>query len=263
MKQTLCCILFSSLAAVTWAEEQPLPAEARILTSESLATEYSEQISEADRLAGLSLLWSEARYNFVNFDLVPDLDWDAHYRATIPRVLAATSTAEYYQELRRFYAALKDGHSGVNMPKELRRRFFAKPPVYTRLIDGRVLIYQVNSETLLNMGLRAGHEILAIDGVDVHDYAATNIRPYQSASTPQDLNVRVYTFDLLRGDADQAISLLVSDASGSQETFLLPRTGYNDDDIAEPGVVRRLRGRRTDTVDRRLGQPCKVAAPCR
>jgi C-terminal processing protease CtpA/Prc len=199
-----------------------------------LATGYSEQLSATDRLAGLSLLWSEARYNFANFDLIPDVDWDAHYHAAIPRVLSAESTEEYYQELRRFYAALKDGHSSVSIPQELRKRLFSKPPLTTRLIEGRVLIDRINSKKLLAMGLVTGSEILTIDGMEVHDYAADFVRPYQSASTPQDLDVRVYRYGLLQGDSEQSIELKISDASGRQGTFVIPRSDYGDEDRLEP-----------------------------
>lgn len=233
MIRRLILVFCLSLTTASWGQEEPVPAEARVVTSESLATEYSEQLSATDRLAGLSLLWSEARYNFANFDLVPDLDWDAHYRATIPRVLAAKSTADYYQELRRFYAALKDGHTGVYMPQPLRSRFYTRPPLHTRLVEGRVMIYQVNSKELLDRGLRAGQEILAIDGIDVHDYATDRVEPFQSASTPQDLDERVYEFGLLQGDAEQPVELRLSDAGGNQQTVLVPRAGYGDDDNAD------------------------------
>jgi C-terminal processing protease CtpA/Prc len=216
VNRLLLSILCLFLNTASWGEERPLPAEAQVVTSESLATDYSEQLSPADRLAGLSLLWSEARYNFANFDLVPDLDWDAHYHA-----------------LRRFYAALKDGHSGVSMPQELRRQFYSKPPVSTRLIEGRVIVDRVNSKKLLAMGLQVGHEILAIDGIDVHEYAALEIRPYQNASTPQDLDVRVYRYGLLQGDTERSVRLRVSDASGTQQTLLLPRSDYSADDKSE------------------------------
>jgi C-terminal processing protease CtpA/Prc len=229
----VCFITFLSLTAACWGQEDPAPAEARVLSSKSLATGYSEQLSVPDRLAGLSLLWSEARYNFANFDLVQDLDWDAHFRATIPHVLAAQSTAEYYQELRRFYAALKDGHTGVTLPPELRSRFYTRPPISTRLIEGRVMIDQVNSKKLQAMGLRVGHEILMINGMNVHDYAAERVRPFQSASTPQDLDVRVYSFGLLQGDAEEAVELVVSDASEERKTLLVPRSGYAVDDKSD------------------------------
>ena len=37
-------------------------------------TEYREDITIAEKVAGLSRLWSGAKYGFVNFDLVPDLE---------------------------------------------------------------------------------------------------------------------------------------------------------------------------------------------
>ena len=43
---------------------------------------------EPDKIGILSELWSDAKYNFVYFDQVPDLDWDAAYRESITRVLA-------------------------------------------------------------------------------------------------------------------------------------------------------------------------------
>ena len=49
-------------------------------------------LDEDQRVAGLSRLWSEAKFNFASFDLVPDLDWDALYIATLPEVRAAAST---------------------------------------------------------------------------------------------------------------------------------------------------------------------------
>ena len=230
MIRLLLCIFLCGLTASSWCQEESAPAEARIGTSETLATDYSEQLSVADRLAGLSLLWSEARYNFANFDLVPGLDWDAHYRAVIPRIIAARSTAEYYQELRRFYAVLKDGHTGITVPRELRSHFYARPPVFTRMLEGRVMIDRVNSKRLRAMGLRAGQEILTIDGVGVHGYAIENVKPFQSASTPQDLDVRVYSYGLLQGDAEKSIELVVSDPVGNKREFVVPRSGYADDD---------------------------------
>ena len=79
---------------------------------------YSPEISGSDKVAGLSLLWAEAKFGFANFWHVPDLDWDATYRSYIPKVLATKSTLEYYEVLQRFYALLQDGHTGVGHPTE-------------------------------------------------------------------------------------------------------------------------------------------------
>ena len=49
----LCGIALCSLTTASWGQGGPTPAEARVVTSDSLATDYSEQLSVADRLAGL------------------------------------------------------------------------------------------------------------------------------------------------------------------------------------------------------------------
>ncbi len=77
------------------------------------AQEEAKELSVSEKLYGLSLFWSEVSYNFAFFDQVPDLNWDSAYLEFIPRVIASESTYEYYRELQRFCALLKDGHTNI------------------------------------------------------------------------------------------------------------------------------------------------------
>ena len=43
------------------------------------------ELSEAERLAGFIRLWSEAKFNFVFWQRVPDVDWDAVLLEICPR----------------------------------------------------------------------------------------------------------------------------------------------------------------------------------
>jgi carboxyl-terminal processing protease len=61
-------------------------------------------IGLVDRVYWLSKLWQEVNYNFAYFDQVPDLDFDAHYRSYIPRVLEARSDFEYCSASSRVWA---------------------------------------------------------------------------------------------------------------------------------------------------------------
>ncbi len=81
--------------------------------SPAQSTPYSENISDDEKIAGLSEFWSEVKYNFANLDLVPGLDWDALYLAYLPRVKQTKSTREYYSVLQEMCARLKDGHNLV------------------------------------------------------------------------------------------------------------------------------------------------------
>ena len=47
-------------------------------------TTYDAQLSDSDKLYGLSLFWREVSYNFAFFDQVPELDWDQAYKEFIP-----------------------------------------------------------------------------------------------------------------------------------------------------------------------------------
>ncbi|MEL7362349.1 MAG: hypothetical protein AAFN13_09770, partial [Bacteroidota bacterium] len=186
-------------AVVTHYEQRAADAE-RFWNSPALRTPFQENLSVDEKVAGLSRLWSETKYNFANFDLVPHLDWDSLYVATLPLVRATTSTLDYYRVLMATVAQLQDGHSNVYPPQEISMQVYARPGLRTRLVDGRVLVVEIRDPALEAQGVRIGQEVLRIDGTDVHDYATTQVRPYQSSSTEHDRDVRTYEYMLLAGE---------------------------------------------------------------
>ncbi len=119
----------------------------RMMHDSTLQTPYVANLPDDQKIAGLTLLWSQAKYNFVNFDHI-DVDWDKQYLDYLPKVKASASTKEYYRILMRFYASLKDGHTNVYVPDTLRKDFYAKPPIWAALIGGQVLITDVRSDSL-------------------------------------------------------------------------------------------------------------------
>ncbi|MDM4767794.1 S41 family peptidase [Pelomonas sp. SE-A7] len=198
--------------------------QARGYAAAAIETPFREELPLAERLAGVSRIWSEAKYNFANFDLVPGLDWDALYLKTLEQVQKTPRTQDYYRELQRLVAALQDGHSNVYPPDELWDRSMARPGLRTQLIEGRVLVTELLDPALAGAGFKRGQELLAIDGRPVHEYAREQVRPFVSASTPQDLDVRQYGFDLLRGDSRQALRVTLRDSDDAKpRLLLLPR----------------------------------------
>ncbi|WP_170113024.1 S41 family peptidase [Ahniella affigens] len=189
-----------------------LAFDQRVYGAKAIETPFAKSLPEAERIAGLSRLWSEAKYNFANFDLVPKLDWDALYLQTLPKVQRSSNTADYYRELIAFVAQLQDGHSGVFPPAALNDTFYARPPLRTRLIENRVLVTEVFHKSLTDQGLRPGTEILAINGKSVHQYVSESVVPWVSASTPQDRDQRSFGFQLLQGDLDQDLDLRIQNA---------------------------------------------------
>jgi carboxyl-terminal processing protease len=197
----------------------------RFWNNASFKTAYRENLAEDEKIAGLSRLWSEVKFNFANFDLVPDLDWDAAFRDYLPKVRHTRSTLEYYRVLMELGAKLGDGHTGVFPPEQLSDAIYARPPLRTRLIEDKVIIMRVDDEALEQRGLAPGMEVLEIDGVPALAYGKNKIAAWQSASTKQDLAVRTYDYGLLRGAAGTSIALTVRDAAGKTSKHKLTRPG--------------------------------------
>lgn len=187
------------------------------------ATPYREVLPENERIAGVSRLWAEAKFNFVNFELVADLDWDAVYMKYLALARREQTTREYYELLAAMAAQLHDGHTGVWPPKQLWPEVYARPALQTLLVEDRVVIADVYDPALRSDGLDRGLEIVAVDGRPVKEYAETRIKPYESASTPQDLLSRTYESSLLAGSASVPVVLTLRDAAGRTIERRVPR----------------------------------------
>lgn len=214
-------------------------------TSPAMQTPYAANLSEDEKIAGLSKLWSEAKFNFIHFDKIQGLDWDALYLATLAKVRATTSTLEYYRVLQAFAAALRDGHTGVWMPKELADEALARPLLRTALVDRHVIVVAVADGAARDAGVVPGVEIVEVDGVPVLDYVERRVAPYQTASTPQDLEARAYGWALLEGAKSKPVELTMRDAAGAtMRRTVARRTSreYWDAFRAEPMVFRMLPG---------------------
>lgn len=182
--------------------------------SERFKTPYQLNISENEKIAGLSKLWSELKYNFVNFDVAPDVNIDSLYFTYLPKVRSSASTKEYYQLLTEMVAALRDGHTNVYMPAALTDSVYTRPLVRTRLIEDKVVVVGVYDEALRKKGLLPGQEVLQVNGMPVKTYATRYVKPYQSSSTNQDNIVRSYDFGLLAGALHEPLQLKLADATG-------------------------------------------------
>ncbi|MEZ0484583.1 S41 family peptidase [Fibrella aquatica] len=204
-----------------------LLADSRVFGSSALKTAYKVNISEDEKVAGLSKLWSEAKYNFVYFNHVPDLDWDKLYLQYLPKVKATTSTAAYYRVLQSFYANLHDGHTNVSPSSTaLADSVARRPPIRAILVEDKVLVQDVQHDSLIRSGIRPMLEIVSIDGLPVRDYADRFVRPYVAASSEQNRDVNTYAYDLLKGPKDRPVTLVFRDAGGATFSRTLPRTGY-------------------------------------
>lgn len=196
--------------------------------SPAMNTPFKPNLTNEEKIAGLSKFWSEAKYNFINFHLLPGLDWDKTYLEFIPKVLATKSTLEYYQVLQMFCAKLKDGHTSIYLPDELAEEVAARPAIQTRLVENKVIIIDIYDENLKKDGLTVGQEIVEIDSIPVKKYAEEKVSPFIGASTPQSLEAYVYGYFLFNGSISKLVELTIKDFKGNLLRRSLPRLRWQD-----------------------------------
>ena len=190
-------------------------------SSRKFVSPFRENLSQAEKAAGLSKLWAEVKFNFVNFRSVPELDWDAEYMNYLPQVLASDSTLEYYRLLEEMVAKLKDGHTNVFFPEEL-RKFNARPGIQTLLIEDKIIVVKILDRELKSM-IEIGSELTQINGTSAKEYAKQNIEKYVAGSTIQDRNRKTYGTSLLRGPVGKSIEVELVDPQGKRKTHRLER----------------------------------------
>ncbi|WP_229414228.1 S41 family peptidase [Zemynaea arenosa] len=202
--------------------------ENRLFESPALATPWRENISEDEKVAGLSKFWSEVKYNFIYTDTLRQIDWDQLYLEYLPKVRATRSTTEYYQVLMQLCAKLRDGHTNVYPPDQTDDTLLARPLLRTQLAEDRVFVRYVFSPELEKAGVVPGVEIVAVDGEPAAQYRVREVAPYASASTPQDLAVRTGIYGFLSGDLKRTPRVTFARADGSRFTIPVPRASVAD-----------------------------------
>ncbi|MFM9433762.1 carboxyl-terminal processing protease [Janthinobacterium sp. CG_23.3] len=230
-------LLFAALALVSAAGHAGTAAlEALLWESPAFTTAYRDNISDDEKVAGLSKFWSEVKYNFVFVEKLKTLDWDAQYLAYLPKVRASRSTAEYYQVLAELCATLRDGHTNIMPPGQM-WDLYGKPMLETALVEGRVVVTEVFDGALRPRGVLPGVEITTVDGAAVKTYAAQKVAPFESASSAQDLELKTFTASLLRGTAGPAREVGFRAADGRAFTLALAMPTERVRYAAKPAVA--------------------------
>lgn len=215
---------FRKILADVQTQERPREL---LWNSPAWQTPFREDLPVEQKIAGLSKLWAEAKYNYAFFYRMGGLDWDALYISYLPKVQAAKNTMEYYNILAEFCSRLKDGHTNVNYPRELGRQL-GWPAILTKFVEGKVYVDAVRDPALRDKGIARGLEIVAIDGMPTREYGNRHVAPRLGASTGQDLEVRTFENSLLGGPLDKPVALALRGEDGRESSVNLPRLSQAD-----------------------------------
>ena len=141
-------------------------------------------ISIEEQLYGLSLLWSEAKYNFAFWESLDLDDWDFTYAKLLKKFNKPMGTVEYYLELSSFLALLNAGHTKISFPDSIQKSL----PIKCYYVNGRHFIANVKN----NYTIPIASEILALNEQNFHDYLQHNVSRYCCKQPNNDYMYRAY-----------------------------------------------------------------------
>ena len=174
----------------------------------------------------LTKIYKKAEYHFIFWErLEGTLDWEAAYHEALPRVLATNSLFEYYLELWRFVALLRDGHTDMSFPASVweDENLTASLTVAFGFINDQYIIDRVD-ESVIDI-VKPGSIVHKINGVDIEEFIETNIYPYIWHEKKD--SVGFWRLEFLRRWSIGHEAILEIEYEGKIETITLQRTVYS------------------------------------
>jgi C-terminal processing protease CtpA/Prc len=156
-----------------------------VLVSNFLSAQIANSISLNDRIYGISKFWSDANYNFVYMYKIDQVKWNDAYKEAIANVQKTKNDYEYFKELQKLSAILKDGHTHINLPENIQGQLmttnFGAYRLFLTNVQGKVFVYDVNKSK--EKEIPVGSEIISVNGLSVNEYQNKFVKPFISTST--------------------------------------------------------------------------------
>lgn len=170
-------------------------------------------LTPADKLYGLSKFWQEVNYNFVYLNRVDKAKWDDAYRQLLATIAQTPNDYQYYLQLQKFCALLKDGHTNVYFPRGIEQMTtnFGDYRLMLQNIDNKAIVVRVNASKKDEIPI--GSEVIEVNGQPTATYITEQVAPYIASSTEYVLK-DWGTRDLLKGIAGDTYSIKVKKPKG-------------------------------------------------
>lgn len=143
------------------------------------------ELSNEEKIYGLSKFWQEVNYNFVYLSKVDKIEWNSMYKSYIKEVQETKNDYEYFRLVQKFCAYLKDGHTNVYFPKVIQDSIFntnfGNYKLFLSNIEGKAIITRINKSKKNEIPI--GTEIIEVNGIETSKYLKDYVLPYISSST--------------------------------------------------------------------------------
>jgi C-terminal processing protease CtpA/Prc len=190
------------------------------LTKFNSRSSFPNKISLAKKLHDLSLFWSEAKYNFANFDELK-FNWDSLYYSFIPQIINTKNDYEFLRLMQQFAANLKDAHSGVwggNLSS-----YLDYIPLNFSNFNEKIYITNARKGIGLDSSI-IGAKVTSINGIETNEYLEKYTLPFISSST-QGMKNKIATSIFSYGKKYEVVNLKIIKNNGRDTIIKLKRNG--------------------------------------
>jgi C-terminal processing protease CtpA/Prc len=188
-----------------------------------------KKLTADERLFGLIQFWTEAKYNFAFFDKIPEVDWDKTLLQYIPVIQKEQTISEYYKNMIKLCALLKDGHTNIYPPND----YYAdtdSPMLRLKNIQNKAVI--VNEGVSLGNSIPIGSVITKVNGLITEEFLRKEIFPFISSSTEYilyDWGIR----DMLDGKKGSSVTITIKTPDGKEKEVKIVRKSGNEKWLVE------------------------------
>lgn len=175
---------------------------------------WPQDLSPLDRVAAFDELVRLIAEDYASICLgYTDLDIRASGAPLRAELTADPSSETFERVVRDLMAALKDGHAGLAWTPAAAERYTMPPPLEVAEVEGKAVVIKVMDPALEEMGLAAGVEVTAVDGLPVSE-ALGRVPPFLTAcGTEYCRTWKAYHF-LLSGEAGSTVDITFMDREG-------------------------------------------------
>ncbi|MEG2240668.1 MAG: S41 family peptidase [Alistipes sp.] len=145
------------------------------VAGERTTKEFPKHYTTDEKIAALSTLWSELKYNFVFADRLT-FDQDSLYRAYLPQISATENDVEFFNLLKRYIARFNDGHTSIPDYSYKWKEVYDFAPLLFETIGNRYYIARLWESSGLD-SLALGAELVDIEGVPAQEYVKEHYFP--------------------------------------------------------------------------------------
>ena len=193
----------------------------QLLDNDDAPSIYPNKITLNEKIVGLSKLWSEIKYNFVNIDQI-SFDIDSLYAEYLNHVVNSKNDVEYYDVLGLFIAHFKDSHTEVYSPYRWNDYNDYIPMIFKEYNNGIYLV-SIRKGSCLD-STYIGAKLLEIESSPVMEWMEKNV--YSSIAASNDkIKQRIAVLKIHGGVKNSYFNATVQKLDGTITSIHVKRDG--------------------------------------